>query len=127
MPEKEKKPVQDKEWELVMGVELELLSILWSSDSYGLEILEKISQASGDRRKLNLGSLYPTLHKMLRKGYIDSYIVNPEKSVGVDGKKTGRRKFYSLTEKGKTRLLDTWQYLSHLTANEKLIKVSRSF
>lgn len=69
-----------------------VLAILKNQDSYGYEIIKKIKEASDDKIIWSEGMLYPVLHRLEEKGFIESYW---EKS------NTGRRrKYYNLKDKG---------------------------
>jgi DNA-binding PadR family transcriptional regulator len=71
-----------------------LLKLLASQGKmYGYEIAQKVKILSSDRIILKEGSLYPALHKLKDDGF-----VRTEKEM-VDNRV---RKYYSLTNKGKT-------------------------
>lgn len=57
-------------------VELLVLFLLQEEDSYGLELVKKIKQLSDDVISLSVGSLYPTLYKLIDKRLISDYKVN---------------------------------------------------
>ncbi len=61
---------------------------------YGYEITLKVKELSGDKVLLKEGSLYPALHKLLNDGLVEVETVNIGKRI---------RKYYYLTEQGKTR------------------------
>lgn len=80
-------------------VEMCVLQILFAYDTYGYEIVGKMSQYI----ETNENTIYPILHRLTRDGYLSSYYVKP-----TDGPK---RKYYKITEDGKERLLaskDDW-------------------
>jgi len=69
-----------------------LLSILQDGESYGYQIIGKMSALSGGRLEWSFGMLYPVLHRLEKDGFIAS----KWKSSGA-----GRlRKYYRLTEAG---------------------------
>ena len=73
-----------------------ILAILKKEDSYGYEIIKKIKRASDDEIIWTEGMLYPVLHRLEDKGFIESYWQKPE-----SGRK---RKYYFLKEKGELEL-----------------------
>ena len=80
--------------------EIVLLSI-WrlQSEAYGISIREQVAIATG--RKWSIGAVYAPLHRLEKKGYVQTRKGEPEARRG------GRSKvFYELTAKGKQALLD---------------------
>lgn len=69
-----------------------ILSILSEGESYGYEIIQKVSMLSGGGMEWKDGMLYPVLHRLERQGLIDSYW-----KTSVEGRK---RKYYRLAAKG---------------------------
>jgi len=73
-----------------------ILSILSNGESYGYEIIKTIKELSGAKIEFKEGTMYPVLHKLEKKGLIESFWKPSE---------TGRkRKYYKITEKGKKGL-----------------------
>ena len=72
-----------------------ILKLLSEKDMYGYEMIESLRERSENVFELKAGTLYPLLHSMEGKGYVDVY----EKE--VLGK---TRKYYSLTKAGKKQL-----------------------
>lgn len=72
-----------------------LLSLLSEADRYGYEIIRTLAERSEHVFAFKEGTLYPVLHKLEAEGCIRSY----EKV--VDGR---RRRYYSITPKGKEQL-----------------------
>ena len=69
-----------------------LLQALTTGPGYGLELLERISDRTGDRVRLRLGSLYPALRALQQEGLVRSW----DRS-----RRRGRpRRYYELTIKG---------------------------
>ena len=69
-----------------------VLKLLETKDMYGYQIIEELSQKSGDTFRLKTGTLYPLLHGLENNGMVTSYDENAE---------SGRpRKYYRLTKKG---------------------------
>ena len=74
-------------------LEMLILDVLARADSYGYELAQTVLIASGERFDLKEGSLYPALHRMQRRKLLRSYWVNTEDR--------RRRKYYTLTPKGR--------------------------
>lgn len=73
-----------------------VLSLLGNADSYGYEIIKKISDLSAGELQWKEGMLYPLLHRLTDKGLIESY----DKKV-----QSGRtRKYYRLLPAGSAHL-----------------------
>lgn len=68
-----------------------ILSLLLERPMYGYEISQELEQRSGGYFKMKEGLLYPTLHRMLHKGWLTT------EWRMVDGR---RRKYYMLTALG---------------------------
>lgn len=73
-----------------------ILSILSHGESYGYQILQNIEQLSGGKWEWSEAMLYPVLHRMNSDGLIQS-----RWEIMDNGRK---RKYYSLTTKGKEAL-----------------------
>jgi DNA-binding PadR family transcriptional regulator len=83
-----------------------ILSILSVEESYGYQIIKKITEISDDRIHWKEGTLYPVLHKMEKSGIIKSKWM-----VAENGRK---RKYYQINKKGKKILdeeLDHWRLI----------------
>ena len=75
--------------------ELILLKLLSRQDMYGYQLIQQMSLLSDDVFRMSQGSLYPFLHTLEDKGFIQSY----EQAEG------GRaRRFYHLTSSGRALL-----------------------
>jgi len=92
---------------LTLNEELLLTVISHLEDSaYGVTIMAKIRTISP--KKIVFGTLYNSLDKLVKKGYVVATTGEPTPERG------GRRKvFYTLTKKGKTALNQTKEF--HLT------------
>lgn len=72
-----------------------ILHILSKHKSHGYEISKLIRERTGGTLDFREGTLYPTLHNMEQNGLVKSY----------DDKFDGRRRrYYELTELGRSRL-----------------------
>jgi DNA-binding PadR family transcriptional regulator len=73
-----------------------VLSLLARGESYGYAILQEIKERSGGELNWTDGMLYPVLHRMERRGLIQSSWKESE---------TGRkRKYYALKEEGRAAM-----------------------
>ncbi len=73
-----------------------ILKLLEEKDMYGYEMIEALAKRSNHTFDLKAGTLYPILHGLEKKEFVESY---EEKA---DNDRT--RKYYNLTEKGKKHL-----------------------
>ncbi|MEM7600240.1 MAG: helix-turn-helix transcriptional regulator [Verrucomicrobiota bacterium] len=75
-----------------------ILAILAKGENYGYDIIRLVRQSSGERIRWSDGMLYPVLHRLEKRGLIQSTWQTAE---------TGRRrKYYRLTTKGSIALKD---------------------
>ena len=49
------------------ALEEDIMTVLDFHELYGLQIIKAIEEASGGKRRLGVGSLYPTLHRLEKK------------------------------------------------------------
>ena len=83
--------------ELVPGTLILLvLRVLKSGPQHGYAISQRIRQISGEYLRVEEGSLYPALQKMLMKGWVEG-------EWGISATKR-RVRFYSLTPAGRAQL-----------------------
>ena len=73
-----------------------VLSILNRGDSYGYEIIQKVNDSSGGELQWADGMLYPILHRLEKRGLVESYWGKAE-----SGRK---RKYYRLCSAGRKEL-----------------------
>lgn len=86
------------------SAELLILSLLENDRLHGYEIGKRIEARSGGRLSFRASSLYPVLFRMEKRRWI--------KGTWVERSGERRRRFYSLTEKGKGALAaqrDSWR------------------
>lgn len=84
-----------------------ILKTLALEPMHGWGVAQRIQQMSKDVLQIGQGSLYPALHRLEYKGWIQSDWGSSDNN--------RRAKYYSLTRKGKKRLeaeLATWERLS---------------
>jgi len=84
-----------------------ILQILSLEPAHGYGIAQRLEQISRSVVQVNQGSLYPALHRLEQKGWLQS---------GWKQSETGREaKFYSLTPSGRRQLKiekDSWARLA---------------
>jgi PadR family transcriptional regulator, regulatory protein PadR len=88
-----------------------ILKTLALEPMHGWGVAQRIQQMSKDVLQIGQGSLYPALHRLEYKGWIQSDWGNSDNN--------RRAKYYSLTRKGKKQLeaeLATWERLSSAIA-----------
>jgi PadR family transcriptional regulator, regulatory protein PadR len=94
--------------DLLQGtLDLLILQTLALQPMHGWGVAQRIEQVSGKVLQIGQGSLYPALHRLEYKGWIQSDWGNSENN--------RRAKFYSLTATGRRQLeaeLETWERLS---------------
>jgi DNA-binding PadR family transcriptional regulator len=85
------------------ALEEDIMTVLDFHELYGLQIIKAIEEASGGKRRLGVGSVYPTLHRLEKKGFVTSKWGDdrPEERGGA------RRKYYEITALGRNVLRDT--------------------
>jgi transcriptional regulator len=90
------KPVADR-LELVQGtLDMLILRTVQFGPVHGHDIAQTIARASGDQLRVDHGSLYPALQRLLQEGWIAA-------EWGVS-KNNRRAKFYRLTPAGRRHL-----------------------
>lgn len=77
-------------------LEMLILRTLTAGELHGYGIAQAIQQASGDVLKVEEGSLYPALQRLLRKGWVTAAWAETELN--------RRARFYRLTAAGKKQL-----------------------
>ena len=84
-----------------------VLSVLMDGPSYGYEIAKRIEERSAGVLEGKEGTLYPLLHQLEMKGWLDSHKEH------VSGR---MRKYYRVTQKGKkvfAKLVGEWESFSN--------------
>jgi PadR family transcriptional regulator len=83
--------------EILRGTfDLLILRALSGGPAHGYAIARWIEQATGDALAVGEGTLYPALHRLEERGWVDA-------SWGVS-ENNRQAKFYALTRRGRTRL-----------------------
>lgn len=84
--------------ELIKGsTTMLILEMLSKENMYGYQMIKKLSEKSESIFELKEGTLYPILHSLEEKELIISY---------WDESTAKKRKYYSITDKGKKQLKD---------------------
>jgi PadR family transcriptional regulator PadR len=90
-----------------------ILRLLSLESAHGYAIARRLQQISRNVVHVNQGSLYPALHRLEQKGWLESEWRQSD---------TGREaKFYSLTRAGRTQLAVEKTSWDRLTATVRLI------
>src|SRR5215211_2388377 len=88
-------------------LDLLILKIVALGPVHGYAVAQRLQQVSRDVVQAPLGSLYPALHRLEKRGFV--YAVWKETESGREAK------FYRLTKKGRTQLeteAASWQRLT---------------
>ncbi len=103
------KRTPDRFFDLSPKEEAVLSSVLFR-ERYGLEIIEAVKEASKGKIQLGFGSLYPTLHKLEKKGFVTARW-GDETSEERGG---ARRRYYQITGAGEKALQDKQRFLEQV-------------
>ena len=95
-----------------------VLQILSKGEAYGYELVEAISQRTEGVLAMGQSTLYPMLYNLEAKGLI--------KAEWKDAPSGRRRKYYSLTPKGKRKLAEDVETWNALAAAMRAIGVLRN-
>jgi len=88
---------RDERIELLQGtLDLLILKTLLSGPSHGHAIAKSIERTSDDVLQVEQGSLYPALHRLIKRGWISA-----EEGASENNR---RAKYYRLTAKGRKQL-----------------------
>jgi len=102
----------DERIELLQGtLDLLILQTLRLGPAHGHTIMQAIQQSSDEVLRVEQGSLYPALHRLIKRGWIALEHGTSEKN--------RRAKFYRLTPKGRKQLaIETskWERLARAIA-----------
>lgn len=91
-----------------------ILSVLYDEDMYGYSVAKKIKEKSKDDFEIKEATLYVSLKRLEKKGYLRGYWNDTE---GTSG---GRRRYYSITKEGKEffiRGIEEWDALKRILDN----------
>ena len=102
------------ETQLLKGIApVVVLEILSRGPMYGYELSQAIEQRSNKVLTLGKGTLYPLLYNLESKKLISGY--------WEQNKSSRKRRYYSITDKGKAQLVTQKQQLKELSAGLNLI------
>jgi transcriptional regulator len=103
--------------ELLQGtLDLLILRTLTGAALHGWDIAKRIAVVSNDRLSLKQGSLYPALHRLEDRGWIEA-----EWGISEAGRSA---KFYRLTRKGRRELqAEKAHWLSFATAVQSVLEM----
>jgi|SRR5208337_441692 len=104
--------------ELLQGtLDMMILKALTAGPLHGYAVLRRIQQLSADVLQVEEGSLYPALHRMERRGWIESEW-GPSKN-------NRRARFYKLTRAGRRQLeVETSSWATLSTAISKVMQTT---
>jgi transcriptional regulator len=95
--------------ELLQGtLDLLILQTLSPGPAHGHAIAKTIERGSEDTLQVEQGSLYPALHRLIKRGWISA-----EDGISENNR---RAKYYRLTAKGRKQLVvetTKWERLAH--------------
>jgi len=101
--------MSDEQIDLPQGtLDLLILKTLALEPRHGWAISERLHQISSATLRIRQGSLYPALHRLETRGWIDAEWGTSENN--------RRAKFYTLTVKGRAQLrveAETWARFAH--------------
>jgi transcriptional regulator len=92
-------------------LDLLILRTLAREPQHGWAISERLQQISSEVLRIQQGSLYPALHRLERRGWIQAHWSTSENN--------RRAKYYQLTKSGRQQLeveKDAWQKLTTAVA-----------
>jgi PadR family transcriptional regulator PadR len=110
---------QDERIELLQGtLDLLILRTLLFGRAHGHAIAKAIEHNSEDVLQVEQGSLYPALHRLIKRGWIDA-----EEGVSENNR---RAKYYRLTAKGRKQLqVETTKWEKLARAIGQILKPAR--
>ncbi len=95
------------------SLETIILSLMENSgEMYGYEITQKIKILTEGKMAVTEGALYPALHRLKAKGWVESNV----RSIG-----NRQRKYYSVTSNGKKATIDLLQEMQDFVKSIALL------
>lgn len=76
-----------------------LAALLASGEQYGLELVETVSELSNSQKKISLGGVYTTLHRLEAKGWVEG-----RWGEASEDRQGARRRYYRITGLGERAL-----------------------
>jgi PadR family transcriptional regulator, regulatory protein PadR len=101
------------------ALEEDLLTLLTHKELYGLDIIKAMAEATDGKRRISFGSLYPMLHKLENRGFLQARWGDetPEERGGA------RRRYYRISAEGKRALTQAQSVRSKLEQWEPVLGV----
>lgn len=90
-----------------------LLKLLAEEERYGYELAAVLEERAGEALEISRGTIYPVLYRLEEDGLLESRWQPPEE-------RGAPKKFYSVTEDGRSRLTEMterWRTFSAAVAN----------
>lgn len=85
------------ESDLIRGnVDTVILKVLFEGDRYGYDLIKQINARSGGKWEIKQATLYASLKRLEKQGFVSSYWDSSEAESGG-----GRRKYFTLTDRGR--------------------------
>ena len=109
--------MKDQDLPIVRGtLDLLILKTLSWGEMHGLAIVRWLEQVTHERLQVEEGALYPALHRMERKGWLESVWGYTEQN--------RQAKFYRLTPAGRKQLAAELSRWRHYTSAVELVLTS---
>jgi len=89
-----------------------ILMALFGRPLYGLDIIRAVKEGSKGRCNLGFGSLYPTLHKLEKKGLVKSQWGDEK----LEERGGARRRYYEVTALGQKALREIQDVRNNIAA-----------
>jgi PadR family transcriptional regulator len=108
----------DQSVDLLQGtLDMMVLRALWSEPRHGYGVMRWIRQASKEDFRIEEGALYPALHRLLAKQWVEA-------DWGVS-ENNRQAKFYTLTPQGRHQLeVQTDRWLRSVAAVQRVLKMA---
>ena len=96
------------------SIDIFILSIINKQDTYGYEIAKCIKEKSEGAYAMGEGTLYPALKRLEEKKLVESY--------WQENELTGKRKYYTITDKGQETLTERITQWNKVTSLINILK-----
>ena len=108
----------DQTVDLLQGtLDMMVLRALWSEARHGYGVMRWIRQASDEEFEIEEGALYPALHRLLAKQWVEA-------DWGVS-ENNRQAKYYTLTPAGRHQLeVQTARWLRSVAAVQRVLKLA---
>ena len=95
-------------------IEILILKLLSRENRYGYQLLQDLDTKSGGVFKMKEGTLYPVLYRLEDSREIESYWEQEPRITAPEEKRGIPRKYYRITDKGRTDLVKMIEDLNTL-------------